>query len=263
MLSLIYTCYNRAGHFRPALTSLARQTLPRDEYEIIVVDDGSTDNLVELLTTAREAHGLPIRYCRIALDSLLWPIYRYEGANNPAPALNVGIRAARGERIVLTSPEVEPKHIATLDRIDGWPLEPHQALVADVWDPGMQHHPQLRGWISGGPNHRVLHFFGTFSREFAVKMGAFEERFTVGWGFEDTEFCSRFIKNGGEYLFSGQAVSAWHHEHPRVEDKTIDGVAAARELCDRLTDDPGFLVANPDHEWGNDALVVETRWWDG
>lgn len=262
MLTLLYPIYNRAHLFKQTLSALAEQTLPRDEFEIIVIDDGSTDNLVSLVTTAREAHGLPIRYAKIDVTRLPWTIFQHEGANNPAPAWNVGLRAARGERVVLTSPEVTPMHPAVLDRIDVWPLEPDESLVADVYDPGMEHHPVLRGWLSGGPIQRVLHFFGTFHTETVIRLGGFDERFTMGWGFEDTEFVHRFLKNRGKYIFSGPSVSALHQPHPRVENVTDKGTLAAKELCERLAADPDFLVANPDHEWGSDALIIERKWWD-
>lgn len=264
MLTLLYPIYNRAALFRRTLQALARQTLPRDDFEIVVVDDGSTEpDLLPLLRTAREAHGLPIRYFRIDVTRLPWTVFQHAGANNPAAALNVGIRQARGTRVILTSPEVEPVHVATLDRIASWPLAAHESLVANVWDPSMVDHPHLQGWLSGGTTRRVLHFFGTFWRAQLVALGGFEERFTCGWGYEDTEFCHRFLRTGGQYVFSGEAVMAWHHPHPRVEQVTDAGNLAAKELCDALTRDPTFRCANVKHDWGSPALIVDTRWTDG
>lgn len=43
MISVIIPTHNRAALLEEALISLAAQTLPREQYEVIVVDDGSTD----------------------------------------------------------------------------------------------------------------------------------------------------------------------------------------------------------------------------
>jgi glycosyltransferase involved in cell wall biosynthesis len=47
IVSVLMPCYNAAGTITSALGSLAQQTLP--DFELIAVDDGSTDGTVELL----------------------------------------------------------------------------------------------------------------------------------------------------------------------------------------------------------------------
>ena len=47
LISIIMATYNRANYIEEALDSLKRQTF--QDYEIIVVDDGSTDNTKEIL----------------------------------------------------------------------------------------------------------------------------------------------------------------------------------------------------------------------
>ena len=48
MISVIIPAYNEEENIRDCLISLNNQTLPRDSYEIIVVDGGSADNTVEI-----------------------------------------------------------------------------------------------------------------------------------------------------------------------------------------------------------------------
>jgi glycosyltransferase involved in cell wall biosynthesis len=47
-ISVVIPAFNEAAHIVECLESLNRQTLPRDEYEIIVVDGGSKDTTREL-----------------------------------------------------------------------------------------------------------------------------------------------------------------------------------------------------------------------
>ncbi len=44
MISVIIPTYNRDKYLFQALTSLTKQSLPASEFEVVVVDDGSTDN---------------------------------------------------------------------------------------------------------------------------------------------------------------------------------------------------------------------------
>ena len=42
-VSVIVPVYNPGPYIEDCVTSLLKQSLPRDEYEVIFVDDGSTD----------------------------------------------------------------------------------------------------------------------------------------------------------------------------------------------------------------------------
>ena len=48
MISVIIPAYNEEQSIRDCLISLSNQTIPRDSYEIIVVDGGSVDNTIEI-----------------------------------------------------------------------------------------------------------------------------------------------------------------------------------------------------------------------
>jgi GT2 family glycosyltransferase len=62
-ISVIIPTYNRASLLERSLESLTDQTLPRDEFEVVVVDDGSSDWTQSVCT--KLADRLPLRYFRI------------------------------------------------------------------------------------------------------------------------------------------------------------------------------------------------------
>lgn len=97
LISIIVVTYNRAHYIKEAIDSIKRQTLK--DYEIIVVDDGSTDNTKEVLAS----YG-GIRY-----------IYQEHGGISKAR--NTAVKAAKG------------KWIATLDSDDLWKEEKLQKQV--------------------------------------------------------------------------------------------------------------------------------------
>ena len=86
MVSIIIPSYNRCDMLRGALESLVCQgTDGRFSFEIIVVDNGSTDNTREVFDEiARHHPSVPFRYV-------------YEPAPSHPDALNRGVREARGK----------------------------------------------------------------------------------------------------------------------------------------------------------------------
>ncbi|MFW6108730.1 MAG: glycosyltransferase [bacterium] len=85
--SVVVATYNRSGLLPRVVEAVAGQSLPRERYELIVVDDGSTDGTEALGRELAERHGF--RYLRQA----------NQGA---AAARNRGIREARGDAVAFT-----------------------------------------------------------------------------------------------------------------------------------------------------------------
>ncbi len=89
-LSVVIPTYNRLPILRQCLQALERQRLepPLQGYEVVVVDDGSTDATVAWLEQARAAGELP--HLRLLQQE----------HGGPAQGRNRGVEAARGEVIV-------------------------------------------------------------------------------------------------------------------------------------------------------------------
>ena len=92
-ISAIIATYNNASYLKEAVDSVLNQTY--QDVEIIVVDDGSTDNTRDLIESMRSIHSRVIQYI-------------YQKNQGPASARNTGMRAAQG------------KYISFLDADDTW-----------------------------------------------------------------------------------------------------------------------------------------------
>jgi len=90
-VSVVVPAWNAERTIERCLTALFRQTMPRDRFEVIVVDDASTDH------TAALAADLGAR------------VVRLEKNGGPGAARNAGIEAARGPLIVFTDADCEPE----------------------------------------------------------------------------------------------------------------------------------------------------------
>ena len=63
-ISVIVPTHNRSSVVEKCLDALSRQTLSADCFEVIISDDGSTDNLREKIEIIRSKSHLHIRYLR-------------------------------------------------------------------------------------------------------------------------------------------------------------------------------------------------------
>jgi len=87
--SVIVPAYNAASTLGECLAALQAQTMPRERYEIIVVDDGSTD------ATAQVAEASGVRVLR-------------QANQGPAVARNLGVQQAQGAIILFTDADCVP-----------------------------------------------------------------------------------------------------------------------------------------------------------
>jgi glycosyltransferase involved in cell wall biosynthesis len=101
LVSVIIPVYNRAEEVRVALRSALVQTL--EDIEVIVVDDGSTDDLHDVLSE------IPDKRLHVL---------KHATQHNAAAARNTGVKAARG------------RYVAFLDSDDEWLPEKLQRQVA-------------------------------------------------------------------------------------------------------------------------------------
>lgn len=198
-VSIVVPVYNRAELIQPCLTSLMAQTYPRDRFEIILVDDGSTD------TTVACAQEL-LRGWQGTFQIVQKP------NGGPASARNAGFRASQSDVIAF----IDSDCIAEIDWVEKLidTLAPQDA--AGVGGPLMNVVPP--GWVAGYLNetsffrHRVKHgkvdYLLTanvaFRRSALVAVNGFSEYPGV-WA-EDADLSFRLIQSGHALLLTEQGL---------------------------------------------------------
>ena len=99
-ISVVVPCFNAMVFIGRCIRSLLAQTLKRHEYEIIIIDDGSTDDTLDVITPHRENLNLIRHRTNMGLPS----------------ALNSGLRAAKGSFVVRVDADdyVHPDYLRVL-----------------------------------------------------------------------------------------------------------------------------------------------------
>jgi len=95
-VSVVIPVYNDSGRLQKTLASLRTQSYPNECYEVIVVDNGSTDESVEVASSFDEVNVL----------------FEHHHLSSPYSARNRGIEQASGEVIALLD--------ATCVPVEGW-----------------------------------------------------------------------------------------------------------------------------------------------
>lgn len=107
-LSIVVNMYNTAAFLHKCMDSLLQQDIPGDSYEIILVDDGSTDNSLELA----------YEYANQSRSHIDWPTIKICAHSNKglAAARNTGVDAAIGEYLCFVDPDdyIEKNSLALL-----------------------------------------------------------------------------------------------------------------------------------------------------
>lgn len=93
-VSVVVPTRNRSGRLAGLLRSLSAQALDAERFEVIVVDDGSTDDTAELL--AEESQRRELQVTRLP-----------GGGEGPAAARNAGWRAARAPLVAFIDDDCE------------------------------------------------------------------------------------------------------------------------------------------------------------
>lgn len=106
-ISIVIPCYNEAENIGGTIESLLKLNYPKEMIEIIVVDDKSTDNSVEIIKRYTN------KYKNVRL------IVNKKNSGGAAEPTNIGIRAAKYDYIAVTDADSTP-HPDSLIRMIGY-----------------------------------------------------------------------------------------------------------------------------------------------
>ncbi|MBF0557609.1 MAG: glycosyltransferase [Nitrospirae bacterium] len=200
--SVIVPAYNSEFCIRQCLSSLIDQSLGREHYEIIVVDDGSTDG------TANIIREFEVKY--------LW-----EPNSGPAKARNYGAREAAGEIILFTDSDCVPSHNWIEEMVKPFKL-PDVIAVKGAYKTSQTSLVARFAQVEFEERFEILKkaesidmvdtYAAAFRLDIFRKFGGFDESFPVANN-EDTELSYKLSSAGHRMVFNPDAI-VFHLRHP-------------------------------------------------
>jgi GT2 family glycosyltransferase len=221
------------------LTALEAQASVPGGFELVVVDDGSSDDTEQI-----------VQRCS------LHPRYVRQENQGPAAARNAGWRLARGAIVAFTDDDTVPdrRWLADLiaafadqsapDAVGGRIVALERGLLADFVqlegqvDHSIDDHGQVRYLVTANAGWR---------REALEALDGFDESFPLASG-EDTDLSMRAIRSGLRLATIDAAVVA--HDHRA----TLRSVLSTFGKHGRSREQ--VVAANPDMEWRRRRLAV-------
>lgn len=209
-LSVIIPAYNRKDALKECVLSLFNQDYPRERYEIIVVDDGSSDGTAKMMAAiVRQYPG--IRYIQGS----------HQG---PASARNAGIKESIGRIIAFTDNDCIPANDWVRNIIHAHQTHKNVLAIGGLTSVGPHNiKAQVSQSLSDGAisihinDKKEYIFFPTcnvsFKREHLKE--TFSELFPLPAG-EDLEFFWRIFKKGNKFFFD-EKLRVFHNCHPNFK----------------------------------------------
>lgn len=199
--SVVVPAYNSESTLGFCLKALSHQTIPAERYEVIVVDDGSSDQ------TSKIARQFDVRYL-------------FQKNRGPASARNLGADAAAGSLILFTDSDcvpcqdwleemVRPFMDSNVVAVKGGYKTRQTEIVARFAQ--MEFEDRYDMLRKSASIDMIDTYSAAFRKEVFKRMGGFDGRFPKANN-EDTELSYRLAAAGCKMVFNPKAVV--FHTHP-------------------------------------------------
>ncbi|OEE60106.1 glycosyl transferase [Enterovibrio norvegicus FF-454] len=269
-LSIVIPTYNRRELLSHTLNALAEQTLSSDSFEVIIIDDGGSDNSEAIVQSFSEK--LNVKY-----------FWQEDKGFRAGKARNVGTAIAEGKYVVyldtgvllatgaleehLFRHKVSTHPIAIVGYVYGFDLDEEgvkkmesvispnnvDAILRELDKQGMHdirqsQYDDLGQNISDWPAPFDLFWTCHVSaeREELIKAGMFDERFN-SWGGEDVDLGVRLFRNNNMFIVD-KSMASFHWPHPKEVKDTSDSSKSAAELIHSKYNIWQTSYYNLDHE---------------
>lgn len=249
-ISVVLCTYNRPAKLRRCLTALLAMNVIDTRWELICVDNNSTDETKEVIQEFIRSSLVPIRYV-------------FERAQGLACARNAGLRQASGDIFALTDDDclADPNWLVAISRefredtslaMLGGRVEPHNKDYLPV---GIRTSPErvtigltnvftMIGAGNMGFRRRVMATIGMFDPDFGAGSSLFAA--------EDSDFAYRALRAGLKVVYSPDVVV--FHDHGRESEQDLNRIEKAY-----VTARGAFYLK---HTIRCDAHVMRLAYWE-
>ena len=201
-VSVIIPTYNASDSLQECLKALKKQDFPRNQYEIIVIDDGSTDS------TPSITNNFNVRYY-------------YQENKGPAAARNKGVEMAGGNIILFTDADcipdinwikemLSPFQSSEIVGVKGAYRTAQRALWARFAQ--VEFNERYKLLLKSKYIDMVDTYSAGYRKDAFLSIGGFDTSFPAPNN-EDTDLSYRMSLKGYKMVFNPNAI-VWHTGHP-------------------------------------------------
>lgn len=215
-LSVIVTVHKNAETVLYLLNEINKQTLQKNLFEVIIIDDFSKENINKIILKEKNNFKFDLR------------IFRNKENRGVAYTRNQGVKKSKGNVILFLGGDIIPDKNLFFIHFEnhGKYHEENIAVLGYVtWSPKISITPFMKWLDAGGPQnsfHEIedkkwvsdKYFYGSnvsLKKIFLESNGFFNENFKK-YGFEDFELGHRLFLNGLKILYLKQAIGYHHHQ---------------------------------------------------
>jgi glycosyltransferase involved in cell wall biosynthesis len=204
-LSVIVATYNRKNELAELFESLKNQTLPRDQFAVVIVDDGSTDGTDHYIEEIKPNLPFDIQY-------------HFQKNKGPGHARTFGMQQADGDIFIFIDSDciAPPHYLWTIadafqnEKLDAFGGPDKSADTFSSWDKAVNFTMTsflTTGGLRGSSGRKLARFYPRsfnmgLRREVFEKTGGFGSIYHYG---EDIEFSHRIIQSGAKVAFLEEA----------------------------------------------------------
>ncbi|MBF0318353.1 MAG: glycosyltransferase [Nitrospirae bacterium] len=200
--SVIVPAYNAENTISLCIYALLRQSCPQEMYEIIIIDDGSTDRTGEI------AASYPVRYYR-------------KPNGGPASARNMGAQKAQGGIILFTDSDCAPEESWIEEMLRPF-ADTNVSAVKGAYRTNQRQLTARFAQVEFEERFDLLRksesidmvdtYAAAFRKDVFTGAGGFDESFPVANN-EDTDLSYKLSAAGHKMVFNGNAI-VYHLNHP-------------------------------------------------
>lgn len=214
-ITVVIPTYNRAKQLPRTIKLIMEQSLPREQYTVIVVDNRSSDD------TTLVMKQLCKQYSNLE--------YVYQNKPGAAPTRNEGVRRAQTDLVLFIDDDILASPTLIEEHLKGHAQGPCSVLghISVNWEESPS---RFLRYLKQSEDQNTFKFLDPHQTSFAYfytgnvscrtealrKVGGYDEGFTV-YGVEDIDLGYR-LEMYGERMIYRKEASAVHDYHPTYQD---------------------------------------------